>query len=276
MTDASRPSRRRDCWLCTSTVRSGRFRRGRSGCGPGSGGPCSCTTSGGSLWSRVDKRRLTTTTRLALCHGHSSSISVHEWNVSLPRASAYDPPSYRSFILLCELTMLLDEALSTLCSVRIYESDRRRPDWKLAAVADLGRKLDASRAQMDQLDGAVRLSLRSGDVMPAGFRPSSSPRCVEGADEGIDSLRLSFHAVAMLLSRTALDSVTGNDSVATSAVVSAQQGVLQVAEDVVEFVCCLTGLDFAGYWSVCTSRPSSHTERRLIRLKTARRTCPRP
>lgn len=55
----------------------------------------------------------------------------------------------------------------------------------------------------------------------------------------------------MLLSRTALDTVTGNDAVGAPAVVSAQMGVLQVAEDVVNFVCGLTEQDFAGYWSVC-------------------------
>lgn len=120
----------------------------------------------------VSDRLLISDCRLALCHGHSSSISVHEWNVGLPRATNTDPPSYRSFILLCELTMLLDEALSTLCSVRTFEHDGRRPDWKLATVADLGRRLDAWSAQMDQLVSIVRSTLGPEDTLPPGFRAS--------------------------------------------------------------------------------------------------------
>lgn len=90
----------------------------------------------------------------ALTFGRASVIGYEDRDVSLPRRSPHDSPSYDSFVSLCELTLIMDDLNRRLRtahtqSISNLESGEHGPNSTLQVLDDVSLKLDRWKSLVD-------------------------------------------------------------------------------------------------------------------------------
>lgn len=214
---------------------------------------------------RMLSRALELTTSLArrsaLTFGRASVIGYEDRDVSLPRRSPHDSPSYDSFVSLCELTLIMDDLNRRLRTAHAQsntnldfgELDNNRTT--LQVLDDVSLKLDRWKSLVD----SRRLFDFAPGEAPPGVRESACwpPSSCRGlslttSSAAAGSLQLVYEYTALVVAREAWDAVAPEGGPVAAL---GQRACLQTATTFVDFVVNLVIADLEGYWASRTLFP---------------------
>ncbi|ORY50192.1 hypothetical protein BCR35DRAFT_25082 [Leucosporidium creatinivorum] len=168
----------------------------------------------------------------ALTFGRASVIGYEDRDVSLPRRSPHDSPSYDAFVSLCELTLIMDDLNRRLRTAAAQSNpnpefgDASSNALTLQVLDDVSLKLDRWKSLVD--------SRRLFD-----FGPGEAP-------PGVRSLQLVYEYTALVIAREAWDAVAPEGGPVAAL---GQRACLQSATTFVDFIANLVLADLEGYWA---------------------------